>query len=777
MSDRALQQAIYASLQQARGGGGGGGGRSGGGGGGGGGERLIAASSGRGPVGQAHLARMRERPAASSRVPAPAPRALQTLKGTLAREGILPSNTPHLGGNTDRRLAENRDRSVSPRTRHQCGDSAPGTPMQGMPINLPADAERALSRRLAKHGVKELAVPLGDGWMQRAGRGSFAIVEESGTKSGPVMQVESAEPNFYLLTYDQTPDAHVTKTGQYRVEVSVRCMPGHTVKEQPYCALVLNWQRGRSTLAAPCFTALVLTQGSWRIEQYVDGQQTTLAEVRDSTLKAGGGFHKVEVDVRGEKISVTANKRQVFGSFAIPHVAESSLAVGAGARSTRHLTGPAGLAVFRSRAQLRYFEVSALGLGEGGEWPAGTAMGDERPLRPPFTGGDPKLVDVIEGEMLEGVPKVAWDAIGGLADAKRLLNEAVVLPLLIPDYFAKAACRAPWKGVLLFGPPGTGKTLLARAVASLGKTAFFNISASSLVSKYHGESEKLARTLFALARHHAPSIVFFDEIDALVSSRGAQGEHEASRRLKSELLVQMDGIGAGASAEELVMVLATSNKPWDLDEAMRRRLERRIYVPLPDTPSRKEMLAIHLGGIKLGASIDLDRLAELTQGYSGADLQLACRDASMMPMRRAVEGKSPLEIVELQNNGELEGEVVLEDFAEALQTTQPSTAEIEHAQYAAWNDEFGVKGSGGGGGGGGAALALTHNASARSSAAPSTLASAAPSTVASPSAQTPTDREGYEAGGAVVEQDAAPLLSARSTAAFAELEAMRNAAQ
>ena len=263
--------------------------------------------------------------------------------------------------------------------------------------------------------------------------------------------------------------------------------------------------------------------------------------------------------------------------------------------------------------------------------------------------------------MLEGCPKVEWEAVGGLADAKRLLNEAVVLPLLIPDYFAAAACRSAWKGVLLFGPPGTGKTLLARAVASLGKTAFFNISASSLVSKFHGESEKIARTLFALARHHAPSIVFFDEVDALVSTRGAAGEHEASRRLKSELLMQMDGIDS-SSGDGLVMVLATSNKPWDLDEAMRRRLERRIYVPLPDETARREMLDIHLRGVGVAEDVEMESLATLTAGYSGADLQLACRDASMMPMRRAVEGKSPMEIVELQASGALEGEVSAQDW-------------------------------------------------------------------------------------------------------------------
>ncbi len=159
--------------------------------------------------------------------------------------------------------------------------------------------------------------------------------------------------------------------------------------------------------------------------------------------------------------------------------------------------------------------------------------------------------------------------------------------------------------MLLFGPPGTGKTLLAKAIASLGQTAFFNVSASSLLSKYHGESEKLAATLFAMARHYSPAVIFFDEIDALVSARGGAGEHEASRRLKSELLAQVhpkraemsrnkepsspntggwkplppsqiDGVPSASAAGQMVMVLATSNRPWDLDEAMIRRLERRF---------------------------------------------------------------------------------------------------------------------------------------------------------------------------------------------------------
>ena len=214
---------------------------------------------------------------------------------------------------------------------------------------------------------------------------------------------------------------------------------------------------------------------------------------------------------------------------------------------------------------------------------------NEPPPRTPFTGGDPTLVAAIEGEMMQTAPAVDWDDVGGLDEAKRLLKEAAVLPLLIPDFFT--GIREPWKGVLLFGPPGTGKTMLAKAVAATGKCAFFACSPAALLSKYHGESEKLARTLFAVARHHAPSVLFFDEIDALLSTRGAANEHEASRRLKSELLTLIDGVNTGGGeGGKIVLVLAATNKPWDLDEAMRRRLERRIHIPLPDASAREAIL-------------------------------------------------------------------------------------------------------------------------------------------------------------------------------------------
>ncbi|XP_039289494.1 katanin p60 ATPase-containing subunit A-like 1 isoform X2 [Nilaparvata lugens] len=302
------------------------------------------------------------------------------------------------------------------------------------------------------------------------------------------------------------------------------------------------------------------------------------------------------------------------------------------------------------------------------------------------SGPDKDLVDMLERDIVQKNPNIRWDDIADLQEAKRLLEEAVVLPMWMPDYFK--GIRRPWKGVLMVGPPGTGKTMLAKAVATECGTTFFNVSSSTLTSKYRGESEKLVRLLFEMARFYAPSTIFIDEIDSLCSRRGSESEHEASRRVKSELLVQMDGISSGEDPSKVVMVLAATNFPWDIDEALRRRLEKRIYIPLPNSAGREALLKINLREVQLEASVDLRDIATRLKGYSGADITNVCRDASMMSMRRKIAGLKPEQIKQLAKE-ELDLPVSTQDFTEALAKCNKSVSKEDLDKYERWMREFG----------------------------------------------------------------------------------------
>jgi len=319
----------------------------------------------------------------------------------------------------------------------------------------------------------------------------------------------------------------------------------------------------------------------------------------------------------------------------------------------------------------------------------GAEGGGEDEPKPTFDGSgyDTDLVEMLERDIVQKDPNIHWDDIADLAEAKRLLEEAVVLPMWMPDFFK--GIRRPWRGVLMVGPPGTGKTMLAKAVATECGTTFFNVSSSTLTSKYRGESEKLVRLLFEMARFYAPSTIFIDEIDSLCSRRGSESEHEASRRVKSELLVQMDGMSSITDEPgKVVMVLAATNFPWDIDEALRRRLEKRIYIPLPTLEGREALLAINLKEVKVVEDLELKSVARRLEGYSGADITNVCRDASMMSMRRKIAGLKPMEIRNL-NQDELDMPVSKQDFMEAVQKCNKSVSKEDLEKYEKWMEEFG----------------------------------------------------------------------------------------
>ncbi|KRK03968.1 katanin p60 ATPase-containing subunit A1 isoform X4 [Drosophila yakuba] len=296
------------------------------------------------------------------------------------------------------------------------------------------------------------------------------------------------------------------------------------------------------------------------------------------------------------------------------------------------------------------------------------------------------LVDTLEKDILQRHPCIKWTDVAGLNEAKTILQEAVVLPVIMPEFFK--GIRRPWRGVLMVGPPGTGKTMLAKAVATECGTTFFNVSSSTLTSKYRGESEKLVRLLFEMARFYAPSTIFIDEIDALCASRGSDSEHEASRRFKAELLIQMDGLNASMQEEKVIMVLAATNHPWDIDEAFRRRFEKRIYIPLPNEDTRSALLKLCLKDVCLSPSLNTGMIGDELQGYSGSDISNVCRDASMMAMRRLISGRTPDQIKQIRRE-EVDQPITLQDFQDARLRTKKSVSADDVARFEKWMEEYG----------------------------------------------------------------------------------------
>jgi katanin p60 ATPase-containing subunit A1 len=294
-----------------------------------------------------------------------------------------------------------------------------------------------------------------------------------------------------------------------------------------------------------------------------------------------------------------------------------------------------------------------------------------------------EIAMTIHREILDRDPGVTFNDIAELHGAKQLLKEAVVMPSKYPQLFS--GLLRPWKGILLFGPPGTGKTMLAKAVATECRTTFFNISAASIVSKWRGDSEKTVRMLFDLAVHFAPSTVFIDELDSVLGARTSD-EHEATRRMKTEFLVQMDGLAKRENGD-IVFVLAASNHPWDLDSAVLRRLEKRIHVGLPSRDGREAMFRRLLPNVEPG--FDFSRVAAATEGYSGADIDILCREATMRTVRVLIRQLETAEAGKLPTNAVTRPVVTVADVLESLEVTRASVNSIPTKAYHDWEQKFG----------------------------------------------------------------------------------------
>ncbi len=278
-------------------------------------------------------------------------------------------------------------------------------------------------------------------------------------------------------------------------------------------------------------------------------------------------------------------------------------------------------------------------------------------------------------EVFVEIPDVTWKQVGGLADTKERLRETVQWPLEFPEVFEQMDLDSP-TGILLYGPPGTGKTLLAKAVANEAKNNFISVKGPELLNKYVGESEKGVREIFEKARQNAPTVIFFDEIDAIAGKRGRQmGDSGVGERVVSQLLSELDGI----EALEDVVVIATTNRPDLIDDALMRpgRLDRHIHVPIPDEEARRAIFEVHTKDKPLADNVDLEDLAARTENYVGADIEAVCREATMQATREFLNSVAPDEATHSATNVR----VTADHFEHALEEVSPSIDEEIKRRY------------------------------------------------------------------------------------------------
>jgi vacuolar protein-sorting-associated protein 4 len=287
-----------------------------------------------------------------------------------------------------------------------------------------------------------------------------------------------------------------------------------------------------------------------------------------------------------------------------------------------------------------------------------------------------RLQEMIADTIITEKPSVKMSDVAGLKDAKQAIHDAIIAPMKHPELF-KGKSRQPWRGILFYGPAGCGKTLIAKAVAAEVNATFFNVSAGNIVSKWLGESEKLVMNLFTLARRNQPAIVFMDELDSVGVSRSGD-DVGGERRLKTQLLTELQGLAS--DLEDRVTVIGATNLPWELDFALRSRFEKKIHVPLPDKSARKKIFEIHMEEIEVDPEVDYEELADLSEGYSGRDISVVCREAAMEPIR------------DLQRTGRMdEEEEILDirpvsraDFLHAIENIRPATSPEDVKRYIDW---------------------------------------------------------------------------------------------
>uniref|UniRef100_A0AC35TLI6 AAA domain-containing protein n=1 Tax=Rhabditophanes sp. KR3021 TaxID=114890 RepID=A0AC35TLI6_9BILA len=294
----------------------------------------------------------------------------------------------------------------------------------------------------------------------------------------------------------------------------------------------------------------------------------------------------------------------------------------------------------------------------------------------------PELVESIRTSIKEK-PDVQWDDIVGLTQLKTSLRESIIISTLLPELFV--GIRKPTKTFLFYGPPGTGKTLIAKAVATECKYTFFCVTPSVISSKWRGDSEKLIRVLFDMAKYHSPTILFFDEIDSITLRRGKNAEHEATRRTICEFLVQFEDIAKNDN--EKVYVLAATNRPWDIDEAVLRRFEAKFYVPLPDLEARAIIVKNAMREINLADNFSWDRVSLKLEGYSACDIVNISRTAAMIPVSEFLKSVPINEIEKLKaENGCPQLQVSEAHFDQAIEQTVKSVSKDSLEEYARWGN-------------------------------------------------------------------------------------------